>query len=91
MASPPDRYAGCEELFAVLSEYLDANLPPTDCAAIEAHIASCPACVEFVESLKRSVKLCRVSGAPPDLPPLPDDVRKKLFDAYQKSLAAGRD
>ena len=37
------------------SAYLDAELPPGDCAEIEKHIAGCPPCVEFVESLRKSV------------------------------------
>ena len=35
----------CKEIFARLSEYLDAELPPDACADIEAHIAGCAPCV----------------------------------------------
>jgi anti-sigma factor (TIGR02949 family) len=47
----------CKELFALLSEYLDEELPPGTCEQIRAHIAGCPPCVEFVNSLRRSVDL----------------------------------
>lgn len=79
-------YSNCKDLFAALSQYLDAELPPTDCAAIEKHIADCPPCIEFVDSLKKTVGLCKDCGPAPELPPLSDEVRTKLLDAYQQSI-----
>jgi len=77
----------CKEIFARLSEYLDAELPPDACADIEAHIAGCAPCVEFVDSLKRSIALCR-QFEPGELPaPLADKTRETLRAAYQKMLA----
>ena len=49
----------CREVFALLSEYLDLELPPEACAEIQTHIADCPPCVEFAESLRKTVELCR--------------------------------
>ena len=80
-------YADCKELFAALSQYLDKELPPGDCAAIEAHIAGCAPCVEFVNSLRKTVDLCRGAKASLELPPMPEDVREKLLEAYRQSLA----
>jgi anti-sigma factor RsiW len=65
---------------------LDAELTPNDCAAIEHHIADCPPCVEFVNSLKKSVELCRSSVTAPEAPPLSDEVRQRLLEAYERSL-----
>lgn len=78
----------CKELFAVLSEYLDAELPGEDCAAIEAHLAGCPPCLEFIHSLKQSIELCRSAGGSQAPPPLTDEVRQRLLDAYQQVLAS---
>jgi len=86
MAEKLSSYSNCKDLFAALSEYLDAELPPGDCAAIEAHIADCPPCIEFVDSLKKTVHLCKNCGPAPELPPLSDDLRTKLLDAYKHSL-----
>jgi RNA polymerase sigma-70 factor (ECF subfamily) len=83
-------YADCKELFAALSQYLDKELPPGDCAAIEAHIARCAPCVEFVTSLRKTVELCRGAKVSPELPPMPEEIREKLLEAYRQSLAEQR-
>jgi anti-sigma factor RsiW len=86
MSNSASQYADCRDLFAALSRYLDKDLPPADCAAIEAHIADCAPCVEFVNSLKKTVELCRTSGTPAEPQPMAEEVRKQLLKAYQQSL-----
>lgn len=49
----------CKQIFAMLSEYLDRELPANVCDEIENHIGGCAPCVEFVESLKKTIRLCR--------------------------------
>ena len=49
----------CKQIFAMLSEYLDRELPATVCDEIEQHIGACAPCVEFVKSLETTIKLCR--------------------------------
>lgn len=79
----------CQEIFAALSQYLDAELPAADCEAIQAHIAACPPCVEFVNSLKKTIALCRQPMDPPGPPPsVPDGVREKLLAAFRASIPA---
>ena len=41
----------CQEVFALLSDYLNLELPPDACQSIEEHLAGCAPCIEFVESL----------------------------------------
>jgi anti-sigma factor (TIGR02949 family) len=86
MAEKLPSYSNCRDLFAALSEYLDAELPARDCAAIEAHIADCPPCIEFVDSLKKTVRLCKDCGPAPELPALSDEVRGRLLEAYKRSI-----
>jgi RNA polymerase sigma-70 factor (ECF subfamily) len=87
----PHRHSeSCKEVFALLSEYLNLELPPEACADVEAHIAGCPPCVEFAESLRKSVELCRKYG-PSEMPePLSEDARRQLTEAYRKMLEARR-
>jgi hypothetical protein len=47
----------CKEVFALLSEYLDAEPPPDLCDRVTAHIQGCDPCVEFVESLRKTIAL----------------------------------
>ena len=77
----------CREVFEHLSEFLDQELPPADCAHIEEHIRDCPPCIEFLESLKTCVRASHEllkEDAPPR--PLPEDVREKLVAAWQAAL-----
>ncbi len=78
----------CDTIFALLSEYLDAEAAPGDCEEIERHIAGCKPCVEFLESLKKSVQLGRAFQPSTPAPPLSEDVRASLREAYRKSLAS---
>ena len=73
----------CPQIFAMLSEYLDSELPPDICEKLSGHIEGCTPCVAFVNSLKQSVDLCR-EFKPDALPsPLADEVRAKLRQAYE--------
>ena len=54
-----ERTEKCKEVFSLLSEYLNLELPPDACQEIEAHLAGCPPCIEFAESLRKTVELCR--------------------------------
>ncbi|MGD0667536.1 MAG: zf-HC2 domain-containing protein [Bryobacteraceae bacterium] len=88
MASQHDE--NCRGVFALLSDYLDLELPADACAEVEAHLADCPPCVEFAESLRKTVELCR-NYQPDELPaPLGEQARDELLEAYQKMLAGRR-
>lgn len=78
----------CKRIFALLSEYLDAELPAESCDQIEAHLKDCPPCLEFLESLRRTIELCR-GFRPGELPgPLSETVRSELRERYEKALRA---
>ena len=78
----------CKEIFALLSDYLNLDLPPDACKEIENHLAGCAPCIEFAESLRKTVELCR-RYRPAELPkPLEEQARKELLDTYQEMLAA---
>ena len=76
----------CRDVFALLSEYLDRELTPQACAEIEAHLAGCPPCIDFFNSLKRTVSLCRNCGGEKPRPLTPEQ-RDKLEEAYRTFLA----
>lgn len=83
-----ERDEKCKEVFSMLSEYLNLELPPDACQEIEAHLAGCAPCIEFADSLRKTVELCR-AYRPSELPePIGNDARAKLLDAYRKMLAA---
>jgi anti-sigma factor RsiW len=78
----------CKDVFAALSAYLDMELPPEDCHNLEAHLEGCPPCIEFVESLRKTIDLCR-DYSPTELPaPLSDQARQELREAYRQTILA---
>ena len=80
----------CKKMFALLSEYLDMELPAEACRDMEVHMAGCTPCKEFTESLKKTIKLCqryRAQGMPG---PIANDARQRLLEAYEKMLAERR-
>lgn len=84
----PEPSERCKEVFAVLSQYLDMELPPDSCQELESHLEGCPPCIEFVESLRKSIDLCR-KYSPTELPqPLSEKARHQLQDAYNRMLLA---
>jgi anti-sigma factor RsiW len=78
----------CKEIFELLSEYIDAELTPELCDSVKRHIEGCGPCVEFVESLRKTVELCQQyrSGAIP--PSLGEQVRRELRRAYDDFLSS---
>ena len=84
----PEYSEDCREIFALLSDYLDLELSPDGCAEIEAHIAGCPSCSEFVESLRKTIELCRLYH-PSEVPePIEKQAREQLLNAYRNAMAA---
>ena len=78
----------CKEVFALLSDYLNLELPPEACAEIEDHLAGCPPCIEFAESLRRTVELCR-GYQPTEMPEaMSQQAREQLLTAYRKAIAS---
>ena len=83
-----ERTGKCKEVFALLSEYLNLELPPGACQEIDRHLAGCAPCIEFTESLRKTIDLCR-GYRPTEFPePLGTQAREELLKAYQEMLKA---
>jgi anti-sigma factor RsiW len=77
----------CREVFAVLSQYVDGELGPVDCSQVEAHLKGCAPCIEFLDSLKKSIALSHEFQPDVAGTPLPAEARRKLAEAYREALA----
>ena len=78
----------CHEVFVLLSDYLNLELPPDACKEIEAHVAGCRPCIEFADSLRKTVQLCR-QYQPAELPaPIGQEAKAQLLEAYRRMLDA---
>ena len=78
----------CQQVFARLSEYLDGELPPDLCERMEDHLNGCAPCVEFVESLKNTIKRTRGLDLTAKPAPLPQEARERIRAAYQSWLTS---
>ncbi len=77
----------CNDAFAMLSEYLDHELTAETCAELEAHLADCPPCIDFLNSLKKTVGLCKDCAPAGPPPPLDSAAQNKMLAAYRTYLA----
>ena len=77
----------CREFIEFLMDYLDGNLPEGQGAAFDEHLKTCPACVDYLDSYKKTVELGQAVCAEEDatLPAdVPDDLVQAILDARKK-------
>ena len=72
----------CKSYFLKISEYLDGEADEKTCHKIEAHLRECPECIACLDSLKKTIQLCK-NGASESLPV---DARKRLREALQEFI-----
>jgi predicted anti-sigma-YlaC factor YlaD len=80
--SAPHAHGGaeCKALFARLSEYLDGEIDAEGCAHVDGHLADCPPCRDFLESLRRTVRL--VQSEPGGV--LPEEARRAVLESWRR-------
>ena len=66
----------CIKMFERLSEYLDNELDTMTCEDIETHASTCISCKVCLGTLKRTIDLCKSSGAPP----VPEEFSHRLME-----------
>ena len=66
----------CQEFLNQVSDYLDDFIDPKTCDELERHLADCPNCRVFVDTLKNTVYLYQQQEADIELP---NGVRERLF------------
>ena len=73
----------CKQIFALLSEYLDGELPVKNCRELERHLKGCQPCLAFLENLKTTIQACRtyrVKKVPRPSARIRAALRKAVFD-----------
>jgi RNA polymerase sigma-70 factor (ECF subfamily) len=74
----------CKQIFAMLSDFLDGELPAKNCRQLERHLKGCPPCIAYLESLKATVEACRRYQAP-RAPGPSKQVKAALLAAVQRA------
>lgn len=57
----------CEELLALLNDYVDGTLAPGFCEEFQKHLEGCNPCQVVIDNIRQTIVLYR-NGAPYDLP-----------------------
>lgn len=57
----------CEELLAMLNEYVDGTVDPSICEEFEKHMAGCNPCQVVVDNIRKTITLYK-EGKPYELP-----------------------
>ena len=70
----------CHEARMLSSDYLDGELEPSLRQKIRAHIAECPACAAFINTLKSTIDILR--AAPPQ--PIPDGYQARILQRIRE-------
>ncbi|MFT3915595.1 MAG: anti-sigma factor [Anaeromyxobacteraceae bacterium] len=68
----------CEEVLALLSDYLDGELSPVDLGKVEAHLSACDGCTKFGGQFRATVGALRSHLRSAAGPRLPDRIRARL-------------
>lgn len=67
---------GCKDLLSSLCDYVDGDLSPELCTALEKHMKECPRCRVVVDTVKKTVELYQETV---DDTQMPEDVRERLY------------
>jgi RNA polymerase sigma-70 factor (ECF subfamily) len=65
----------CRKMSSVFSRYLDRELQKTLCRKLESHLARCPDCRMYLDTMKKTITLYRSLESEP----LPKATEKRLF------------
>lgn len=75
----------CAAVYRFICDNLDENIRSARCRTIREHIACCPACRAYLDSLKKTVLLYK--EAP--LPSVPRSAHRTLMQALDRELHGG--
>ena len=71
----------CSSGVELLADYLDGVLPAETAAALEAHVAGCPACVPFLASYRATPQMLRAATDEQ----LPEEIGATLMDFLKRN------
>lgn len=69
----------CQEMVALITDYLERAMPPADRMRFEEHLAICDGCTNFLQEIRRTVEL---TGALRE-EQIPVDMKQKLLAVFR--------
>jgi RNA polymerase sigma-70 factor (ECF subfamily) len=70
----------CDELLAMLNDYVDGDLAPGVCEDLQKHLVGCNPCQVVVDNIRKTITLYK-AGEPYELP---IEFRARLHDALRQ-------
>jgi anti-sigma factor RsiW len=70
----------CEEMLALLNEYVDGTIDPSVCEEFEKHMAGCNPCQVVVDNIRKTIRLYK-NGQPYELP---IEFRNRLHETLRR-------
>lgn len=77
-------HSGCPDVLTMFSQHLEDEISAGQCAEMERHLQSCARCRGTCDSLKRTLALCKTTGA---AVPVPTAVQASVRTALRTFLA----
>jgi anti-sigma factor RsiW len=77
----------CQDFAEMVTDYLEGTLPPDDRARVEAHLADCDYCVEYLAQFRQTILMLSQLDEEPIVP----TARERLmaeFRAWKRSLGS---
>jgi anti-sigma factor (TIGR02949 family) len=72
----------CVKCFQRISEYLDGELEEKICHEIDAHLHQCPECRKSVDSLRKTIQLCKGTA----MEEMPKDIHDRIRSKIRELL-----
>ena len=66
----------CQDVIALLGDYLEATLGAADVARLEGHLDGCAECVAYLNTYRKTTALARAAGRVE----IPGEMRRRLRD-----------
>ena len=77
----------CEEVFRLLSDYVDEDLKRAVCRELEKHLEDCPDCTLQVDSVKKTIRVFREAGSREEMPV---DIMIRLQDVLKRARSGDK-
>jgi len=72
----------CRQFVEDVTAFLDGALPDHVMALVEAHLADCPHCREYLSQMRRTIEMTRVL-TDDEVDAIPAEVRERLMQAFR--------
>ncbi|HUK81674.1 MAG TPA: anti-sigma factor [Verrucomicrobiae bacterium] len=76
----------CEDMLALLNEYVDGDIDPAICEEFEKHLAGCNPCQVVVDNIRKTITLYK-DGQPCKLPV---EFRERLHSILRQKFQKNR-